>query len=226
MLKKKWIVTSYLVLAIGLTACSNDTTNVDEKPPVEESNDVNQETTQPIEPTESTDTKEPDIKTEQRTDEEVTETPATTQESDKGKYDEIKLTATEAYDTFLQKKQGSKVEKVELDYDNNVYYYKIEGSDEASYYEMKIDAITGEIAKEEKDNKDDVDAEVSLDYVKKVDEFVKKSLDDAGGTLTSLEWDLEMENGRPELEIEIQRAEGEIEYTYDMETGELLEKDL
>lgn len=220
MLKKKWIITSYLVLAIGLTACGNDTNNVDEKPPVEESVDVNKETTEP------NDTKDTDINTEKEADKTITETPKTAQESDKGKYNDIKLTATEAYDTFLQKKEGSKVEKVELDYDNNVYYYKIEGSDEASYYEMKIDAITGEIAKEEKDNKDDVDAEVSLDYVKKVDEFVKKSLDDAGGTLTSLEWDLEMENGRPELEIEIQREEGEVEYTYDMETGELLEKDL
>lgn len=216
MLNKKWIITSYLVLAIGLTACSNDTT-VDEKAPIEDNTGVDNQTK------ESKDTK---IKTEEETVKPDDEAPKTTKEGNKGKYNEIKLSATEAYNTFLDKKIDSKVEKVELDYDANLYYYKIEGSDDANYYEMKIDAVTGEIVKEEKDNKDDVDAEISLDYVKKVDEFVQKSLDEDGANIISLEWDLEMENGRPELEIEIKREDGEIEYTYDVETGELLEKDL
>ena len=215
MLKKKWIITSYLVLAIGLTACSNDAT-VDEKTPVEDNANIGKETTE---------TKDTEVNKEEAV-KPGTKAPKTTKEGNRGKYNEIKLSATEAYDTFLDKKVGSKVEKVELDYDNNMYYYKIEGSDDQSYYEMKIDAVTGKIVKEEKDNKDDVDAEISLDYVKKVDQFVQKSLDEDGANIISLEWDLEMENGRPELEIEIQREDGEIEYTYDMETGELLEKDL
>ena len=196
MLNKKWFVTSYLVLAMGLTACGSDK-NVEEKPavpPVEETTDTN--------------------------------SPAKPNKDNLGKYNEIKLTATEAYNTFLEKKPGSKVEKIELDYDNNVYYYKVEGSDDKNYHEIKIDAVTGEIVKDKKENKDDQDAEISLDYVKKVDEFVKKALDDSGEGFISMEWDLEMENGRPELEIEIDRENGEVEYTYDLETGKLLDKDL
>lgn len=209
MLNKKLIVTSYLVLALSLTACNSDK-NVEEKPvapPIEDNSNVDNDTTT-IKDTTDTNISRPSSK------------------DNLVKYEEIKLTATEAYNIFLEKKPGAKVEKVELDYDNNVYYYKIEGSDSKDYYEMKIDAVTGDIAKDEKDTKSDEDAEVSLDYVKKVDEYLKKAIEDSGEGFISLEWDLEVENGRPELEIEIDRETNEIEYTYDLETGELLEKDL
>lgn len=192
MLKKKWIMTLYLVLALALTACSND-----EK------------------------AKEPDISTPSEQSSKSLESPYDNQK----KYKDIKITASEAYNIFLNAKADSKVEKIALEYDNNAYYYKVEGYDNTNEYELKIDAITGQIIKEEQELNDKRNTEIRLSDLEKIDKLIDKSIEDYKDEFISVEWELSVKNNKLILEVDIEGNNGDIEYTYDLETGNLLKKD-
>lgn len=231
MLKKKLIVVSYVVLALSLSACSTNgaeepattpptetTTTTDEKLPKE---DAAVDTTTTEENKDVTDDKNA---VEENNDMKTTDTTQSRTE-DLAQYKEIKLTAAEAYNMFLEKRPDSKVEKISLDYDNKVYYYKVEGYNDKNEYEIKFDAVTGDVAKEETETNENETKVITLDQISKIDDLVTNAMQDAGDDFESLEWELEIDNGKPILEIEIERNDNDLEYVYDIDTGSLLEKD-
>lgn len=195
MLKKKWIVASYLVLALGLTACSDGA-----KPPKEE-----------IPPVENS-------PVDSNLDSQSTQ--------DIGKYREIKVTTKEAYDIFLENLTDAKIKEMKLDYDNKAYYYDVEGYNDHSEYELKIDAQTGEVVKKERENKESNTKEISLSHIEKIDGFVEKAIEDSKESFDHIEWTAKIKNGKAILEIEVDKDnENDVDYIYDLETGKLLEKD-
>lgn len=239
MLNKKIIMTYYLVLALGLTACSsgnvNDTTT-DTKPSVD--NKVVEDTTTKKADDVSVDTDKPDttVPVKDASDKDVTtdvvndtndmgttET-AQTRSEDISQYKDIKLTPVEIYNMFLDSKPGAKIEKMALDYDSKTYYYKVKGYDDKNEYEMKLDAVTGVIVKDKSELKDGKDREVTLAQIDRIEEMVSNALQDAGDDFESMEWEVEFDNDKPTLEIDVDRNSNDLEYTYDLETGVLLEK--
>lgn len=224
MFKKKLIVASFLVLSLGLTACNDG--EINNPPPAEENQ--NNDKVQDNKVDDNQDIKDKgtqndEIDNEVDQDDEIIEEDLSGAEN-LGSYGNISITVKEAYNIFITEKPNTDLQKVELDYDNDVYYYKIEGHDGDKYHEMKIDAHTGEITKLESEN-DDKEETLDVKYLEKIDELVRKSIDDSGEGFISMEWDLDEDNGVAELEVEIEREGGEVEYTYNLETGELLEKD-
>ena len=225
MLKKKLVLASFLVLSLGLTACNEG--EVNDPPPVEDdqtNNEVENDNQtyydEDIKEEENNDLDEDkDIDDNENIEEDLSGA------KDLGSYGNISITVAEAYNIFIEEKPNSDLEKIELDYDNDVYYYKIEGHDGDKRHEMKVDAHTGEITKLESKNKDRNEI-LDAKYLEKIDELVRKSIEDSGEGFISMEWDLDEDDGIAELEVEIERQGGEIEYTYNLETGELLEKDI
>lgn len=211
MLKKKWMVTSFLVLALGLTACTegdglNDQ-SADDNPPIEDNNvDETDDNNENV-----------DNNTNYEDDQEV-------DPGFSGKYGEIMI-VNDAYDIFTGKNAEAKLEQIELDYDDGVYLYEIKGFDEDMVYKMKINAITGELVKYKEESEKREKQYLSEEYLNTVEEYLNKAIQGAGDDIEYLEWDLEIENGRPEIEIEVERTSGQVEYTYDLESGKLLEKD-
>ncbi len=203
MLKKKWmLLASSLVVALGLTACSGE--DVKDSSPAKDNDQIEQDN--------------------QDHDNDKIEDKGSSANKDLSNYNDIELTVNDAYNKFIEENLDVNLEKIELDYDDNTYFYKIEGHDGDLYHEMKINAITGDITKDEEKDKDKEDI-LDLKYLNKIDEFVQKSLNDSGEGFISMEWDLDIKDGIPELEVEIEREDGELEYTYNLDTGELLEKD-
>ena len=202
MLKKKLIITSCLVLALGLSACgSDDGDKAQNGENTEVRSDNNTEDV--IDPSSSTSPKEGDIE----------------------RYNEIKLTAEDAYNTFLEKKPNSKIDEIGLKYNHNRYSYKVEGYDDANEYELEIDALNGEILRADQDKNDNNDRVIALEDMTKIDQLVSKALEENKAGLVSLEWELKIDDNILKLEIEIDNDKDDIEYIYNVKTGELLEKD-
>lgn len=203
MLNKKWIVTSFLVLSLGLSACGDN----GDKIPVEDNNKVENEnkTEDIVAPSSSTSPKDGDLE----------------------RYKEIKLTAGDAYNTFLEKKVNSKIDEIGLKYNHNRYSYKVEGYDDVNEYELEIDSLNGEILRADQDNNDDNNnnTEITLQDVGKIDSIISKVLEENKVGFISIEWELNFDDNILKLQIEVDNGKDDIEYTYNVETGELLEKD-
>lgn len=203
MIKKKIVLPLILVFLLTLTACTTD--NVNLAPDTDTPSVVNQT------PGEDANSPEDD----------------TTNDDITGEYNDIKISPLEAFDKYMDKYPDTKVKKMELDEDYGEYVYEVKGYDDESEYELKIDPVNGDILKEEKDSRDDDEEEaISRGNVEKVADIVDKALKEAGAEYRLEEWTLKVKNGRAQIEVEMDREDGDdFEYTYDVETGEIIDRD-
>lgn len=191
MLKKKWLLTSCLILVMGLTACE-DGENSDSPPELSaEDTPVSQEA----------------------------------KDENMNKYYNVKISANEAYDIFINNKLSSTVTEISLNYDDANYYYEVEGYDDAYEYELKIDAMTGEIIKLEEQSNDKRNPEIKRSNLENIDKIIDGAIEDSGKVFESLEWQLKIVKDKTVLEIEIEKENEDLEYIYELETEKLLEKD-
>ncbi|WP_296256771.1 PepSY domain-containing protein [uncultured Ezakiella sp.] len=159
-----------------------------------------------------------DVKTEEKTDAK-TETKA----------DAEIISLADAVKVFTDKYPNASIEEISFEKEMSGDEYEIEGFDETHEYELKISASDGSIIKEEaeKDRTSDNKA-IDLSLLSKVDELIEAALKDAGPDyyLDSYSVDFEETGSFNQLEIEVKTQAGkDIEYEYNLETGELIEKD-
>lgn len=140
----------------------------------------------------------------------------------------ITLSAEDAIKIFSDKYANVKIDEISFEKDNGVYAYEINGFDDANEYELEVNAADGSIIKDksEKDNTADKKA-IDLGLIKNIDELVATSLKDAGDGYHLDSFSIEHEAGITKLDIEVENASGkDIEYEYNLETKELIKKDL
>ncbi|MDY0236464.1 MAG: PepSY domain-containing protein [Gudongella sp.] len=203
MKKRILFISIALILVFAMVACTPNPT-VEEPPMVEEPEVVEPDMEIPEEP-----------EVEEDDNEEVS-------------YEEIKLTPMDAFDIYREEYPDKLVKKIELDKYFDSYVYKVEGYNDDDEIEIKIDPVNGDIIDTDTELDMDLDrqGEITIAKVEMIQEFLDKSLLDAGtGTMVD-EWTLEWNEGILELEIDINLPErGDIDYTYNIETSELIEKD-
>lgn len=139
----------------------------------------------------------------------------------------ITLSAEDAVKIFNDKYANVNIDEISFEKDNGVYAYEINGFDDASEYELEVNAVDGSIIKDkvEKDNTADKKA-IDLGLIKNIDELVATSLKDAGDGYHQNSFSLEHEAGITKLDIEVEDANGkDINYEYNLETKELIKKD-
>ncbi|WP_303864400.1 PepSY domain-containing protein [Alkalibaculum bacchi] len=203
MIKKRWIIFIVLVLAITLPACTGNSPN----------NNSNDEIS-----------KEDSTNTYTNPDSDINNTGTITNVV----YEDIKLTPGEVFNIYVKKYPNVKVNKLALDFDRGLYIYEVEGYDDTNKYELKIEPVDGEILKEEQKQRDDNDTEgeITIENVNKIQELMDKALKDAGNGYKVDEWELKFENGQSIFEIEVvDDNDHDIEYKYNINTMELIEKD-
>lgn len=140
----------------------------------------------------------------------------------------ITLSAEDAVKIFNDKYANVNIDEISFEKDNGVYAYEINGFDDASEYEIEVNAADGSIIKDkvEKDNTADKKA-LDLTLIKNIDELVATSIKDAGDGYHLNSFSLEHEADITKLEVEVENASGkDIEYEYNLETKELIKKDL
>ena len=134
----------------------------------------------------------------------------------------------EAYDLYSESYPDMQVTEIELDKYFGSYVYKIKGYKENEEIKIKLNPVNGDIidTDTEIEMDSDKDGEITKVDVEKIQSLVDKSLVDAGTGSMVDEWTLQWDDGVLEFEIEIDLVDSkDIEYTYNVLTGELIEKD-
>ena len=149
-------------------------------------------------------------------------------DSNQGAAYENIISPVEVFDKYMAKYPGTKVKEVELKSKGDYYVYEIEGYDKNNRYELKIHSTSGKILKEEVEKNKGSYGKITGKHLEKVPDLVTSALKDAGKGATLHEWEVEFDDGRPELEIEIKikKQNKKIEYEYNLETGKLIEKEV
>ena len=133
-----------------------------------------------------------------------------------------------AFDGFKKLHADAKVESFQLDVENGKAYYKVDGYDAENEYEVTVDAVTGEIVKDEfeAENTSNKTADLKLEMVEAVDKYMAEALKDAGQGYEAGEYEVELDDGKYEVSVEVVNGNKDMTYTYDYETGKLIEKDM
>ncbi|MDU6743862.1 PepSY domain-containing protein [Peptoniphilus harei] len=133
-----------------------------------------------------------------------------------------------AFDGFKKLHADAKVESFQLDIENGKAYYKVNGYDAENEYEVTVDAVTGDIVKDEfeAENTSAKTADLQLEMIEAVDKYMEEALKDAGQGYEAGEYEVEFDNGKYEVSVEVVNGNKDITYTYDYETGKLIEKDM
>ncbi len=135
-----------------------------------------------------------------------------------------------AIEIALEKSEGGTVAEFELDQDDGRYEYEIQIKKDGMEYEVKIDAMTGEVLKFESDNDDDYDdVDVVSSAIQQTldseligkDKAIEIALEKSGGGIV-VEFELDQDDGRYEYEIQIKKDGMEYEVEIDAVTGEVL----
>lgn len=133
-----------------------------------------------------------------------------------------------AYDGFKKLHPDAKVESFQLEVENGKAYYKVDGYDAKNEYEITVDAVTGDIVKDEFEAEDTSakTADIQLEMIEAVDKFMDQALKDAGQGYEAGEYEVELDNGVYVVSVEVVNGNKDISYKYEFETGKLLEKDM
>lgn len=133
-----------------------------------------------------------------------------------------------AFDGFKKLHANAKVESFQLEVENGKAYYKVSGYDAEKEYEVTVDAVTGDIVKDEfeAENTSAKKADIQLEMIEAVDKYMDEALKDAGQGFEAGEYEVEFEDGKYVVTVEVVNGTKDISYTYDYETGKLIEKDM
>lgn len=147
-----------------------------------------------------------------------------TEDVRKTTYNDIKFTPEEAFDKFMELHPEAKIESLDLDKGLMDYQYVVEGYDTENEYEVKINPVNGEVISDETEmaELDDENGEITKEHLAKVDSLIDKAKAEDASDSELDEWDISVDDGRVVIDIEI----GTIEYSYDMDTEELIEKNM
>lgn len=132
-----------------------------------------------------------------------------------------------AFDGFKKIHPDAKVESFQLEVEDGKAYYKVEGYDAKNEYEITVDAVTGEIVKNESkaEKTSDKTADIQLAMLESIDKFMEEALKDAGQGYEAGEYEVELDNGKYVVNVEVVKGKKDITYKYDLESGKLIEKD-
>ena len=143
-------------------------------------------------------------------------------------YADIDMQPEAAFDKFMDLHPDSKVTEIKLDTKYDDLEYKIEGYDTDNEYQVRLDAVSGEVKSDDTkslDSEDKNDGVISRDDVQKVNQLVDKAKKQAEKNTKFKKWSLEDNDGNLEFEIEYKDGNNkDVEYTYDVASGQLKEK--
>lgn len=117
----------------------------------------------------------------------------------------IKVSQTEALNTFDKSYSNKKIKDIDLKTDNGDYVYEIEGFDSSKEYSMTIDAHTGKVIHKHSETLDlDDRLQKGLNFDKVISrDQASKIAEKHVGSGTSKEWKLEQDNNNAYWEVKV-----------------------
>ena len=202
------LLTSASVLT--LAACGDNTTQETTEPETEEATDTTENTTTE----ENTDT------TDDNTDDQGDDQAANTDSQGIENMD-FAVSLQDAVETFKGEVGDDAVQITDVNFDteNGTYVYEFTGFSNGTEYEGSVDAENGDVVDFESEAGEDMDDDVlDLDNVVDPSEAMTVALDSTGSGYVK-EWELDVENGTPVYDIDIENAN---DVKVNAETGEVL----
>lgn len=124
------------------------------------------------------------------------------------------------YDTFGE---NINIDQIELETDRNIFKYSISGWDEQNEYELDVDAETGEVVKQEKEQDNDRDDEIlNMDNIITPQEAMDIAIKDTGSENIE-SWKLEVDDGITVYEIDFEDSAYD-DITINAETGAIVDR--
>lgn len=140
-----------------------------------------------------------------------------------GYYIDVKLKPEDAYDIFKNKYPNAKVKELGLDKEDNSYVYEVEGIEKNKEYEIKINPSNGKIIKSKEEyTNDKLSDEIKKKDLANIPGLLKKAVEDVKTGYQLKDWNIELDDGIVEFEIEFISKGKEIEYKYNLRTGKLI----
>lgn len=142
----------------------------------------------------------------------------------------ITVSPAEAIKKFNEKYPDVKIDEFSFGKENRTFVYEISGFDDKSEYEFEVDATDGTILKDntEMDNTADNTA-INLDLINEIQPLIDNSINEAGSDyhLDSYSVEFEKNGNFNKLDIELENSKGlDIEFEYNIDTKELIKKDM
>lgn len=203
------LLTSASVLT--LAACGDNTTQETTEPETEEQTT---DTTEDSATDENTDT------TDENTDDQGDDQAANTDSQGIENMD-FAVSLQDAVETFKGEVGDDAVQITDVNFDteNGTYVYEFTGFSNGTEYEGSVDAENGDVVDFESEAGEDMDDDVlDLDNVVDPSEAMTVALDSTGSGYVK-EWELDVENGTPVYDIDIENAS---DVKVNAETGEVL----
>ena len=139
-------------------------------------------------------------------------------------YEDITLSPEDVFDKFMELHPDTKINQVDLDKELMDYQYVVEGYDAENDYEVKINPVDGEVISDDMEaaELDDEKGEITKEHLAKVDSLIDKAIEEDASDSRLDEWNVYVEDGKVMIDIEI----GATEYSYDMDSEELIEDNM
>lgn len=150
--------------------------------------------------------------------------------SDKNLTKDVNLTKEDAFKKFNDLHPNTNINEFSFskDLDKKLAKYEIEAYDQEREYEVEINATDSSIIRDKsKKEKTSSTAIILADMLGGIDDLVNKSIAQAGQDYLLKDYSLYFDDGISKFDVELENSQGkEAEFTYNLESGELLEKDL
>lgn len=142
----------------------------------------------------------------------------------------VNLTKEDAFKKFNDLHPNININEFSFskDLDKKLAKYEVEAYDQEREYEVEINATDSSIIRDKsKKEKTSSTAIILADMLGGIDDLVNKSIAQAGQDYLLKDYSLYFDDGISKFDVELENSQGkEAEFTYNLESGELLEKDL
>lgn len=142
----------------------------------------------------------------------------------------VNLTKEDAFKKFNDLYPNTNINEFSFskDLDKKLAKYEIEAYDQEREYEVEINATDSSIIRDKSKNEKTSSTDIILaDMLGGIDDLVNKSIAQAGQDYLLKDYSLYFDDGISKFDVELENSQGkEAEFTYNLESGELLEKDL
>jgi len=154
--------------------------------------------------------------------------------SEEAAYDQdaISVPVEDAIQIYQDEFSDADILEIDLEASRGNYYYKVEGVDDDTEYEMRIDAKTEDAEKQEEEKLDPEEQngkkreqdQLDLSDLLTIEKASEIARDEVGGG-KAVEWNLDKEMKITYWEVKVEDGQTETEVTINAQTGEVLEVD-
>lgn len=155
---------------------------------------------------------------------------STTGKSVKG---DLRVSVEEAIKAYQDTYPDSDITSLELDTSFGAYYYKIEGVNDTTEFEIKVDGVTKKVEKEreeqlDRDEQNGVkrrEDKINIQNLLSIEKAAEIAVQQVGGG-TATDWDLDKDLGITFWEVTVENNQQETTVKMNAQTGEILETEV